>query len=417
MAYLPIARFLPQWADLNGDPASGFVLKAYLPGSSTPISFATDNTGAVMVSTIALDSLGYPEVSGNEVIPHIDQNFKLALFPTQAAADSNTGEVWIIDNIIAGVDDLGGSEILNIGDGTARTSGLNIGQVQDGVFKCLGATAGSADTYELTPSVPITAYAITQEFTVKIHASNLTTTPYLQLSGIADPATNAVIVKLDAVKAEIDLEVGDLLINGIYKIKRNSANDRWILLNPEKPFFDGINLTNNPPTGAIIHFAFDTPPDGWLECDGSTVSRTTFIALFTATGTRFGIGDGSTTFEIPDIRGEFIRGFDNGAGSDPDAGSRTDSGDGTTGDNVGTKQSNQTQSHKHGTPFNLGGSNLAWNSSPTYGTSASSFTRNTQVSIAGSSGSNNAMLTNSVLETLTEETRPRNVYMMYCIKF
>lgn len=227
MTFTPIARTLPQYVDLNGDPYSGAVLKAYKENTSTPINFATDNTGSVLVGTIALNAAGYTEVSGNEVIPHLEENFKLALFPDQAAADSNTGELWIIDNII--FSDFAGGELTNVSDGTARTSGINVGQVQDGAFTCLGITAGAADAYELTPSVAITAYVSTQEFTAQIHATNLTTTPYLQISGIA-AITSAVIKKLDESKAEIALAVGDLKINGIYKFKRNAANDSWISL-------------------------------------------------------------------------------------------------------------------------------------------------------------------------------------------
>jgi len=181
-----------------------------------------------LVDSIALNSAGYTVVSGNPVIPHIQENFKLALYPDQAAADSNTGNIWIIDNII--FSDFGGGELTGISNGTARTSATNVGQVQDGTLTDLGITGGAADTYELVPSVPITAYVSTQEFTVKIHTTNLTTTPYLQISAIALPNTNAIIKKLDGSKAEIALAVGDLIANGIYKFKRNSANDSWILL-------------------------------------------------------------------------------------------------------------------------------------------------------------------------------------------
>ena len=70
------------------------------------------------------------------------------------------------------------------------------------------------------------------------------------------------------------------------------------------------------PTGMIAPFAMSTAPTGWLECDGSAVSRTTYADLFTALSTTHGVGDGSTTFNIPDLRGEFIRGWDNGKGTD-----------------------------------------------------------------------------------------------------
>ena len=54
-----------------------------------------------------------------------------------------------------------------------------------------------------------------------------------------------------------------------------------------------------------------------MPCNGSAVSRATYADLFTAIGTTFGIGNGSTTFNLPDLRGEFIRGWDNGRNVDP----------------------------------------------------------------------------------------------------
>lgn len=62
--------------------------------------------------------------------------------------------------------------------------------------------------------------------------------------------------------------------------------------------------------------AAPTPPDGWLVCDGSTISRTSYAKLFTVIGTTYGSGDGTTTFKLPDFRGEFIRGWDGGRGVD-----------------------------------------------------------------------------------------------------
>lgn len=71
------------------------------------------------------------------------------------------------------------------------------------------------------------------------------------------------------------------------------------------------------PIGAIQQFAMTTLPAGWLECDGSAISRVTYAALFGTIGTTFGTGNGSTTFNIPDMRGYFARGWDHGAGVDP----------------------------------------------------------------------------------------------------
>jgi hypothetical protein len=137
-----------------------------------------------------------------------------------------------------------------LGNGTTRTDSIALGQVQDGQFTYLGTTGGTADAYTLTPSPSITAYATTQQFTAKISATNTTTTPYLQISGIANPTTTAVIKKLSATKTEIAVSIGDLVANGIYTFQRNSANDAWILLTPNiaTTTNQGVAYLNNPIT-------------------------------------------------------------------------------------------------------------------------------------------------------------------------
>ncbi len=144
------------------------------------------------------------------------------------------------------------------------------------------------------------------------------------------------------------------------------------------------------PVGMVAAFMTSTAPAGWLACDGSAVSRTTFDELFANISTMYGNGNGSTTFNLPDFRGEFLRGFDNTAGNDPDAANRTDRGDGTTGDNVGTKQVDQFKSHSHSSAINLG---TLENGVNTGGVNSGS---------TGLTGGN--------------ETRPRNVYVLWCIK-
>jgi hypothetical protein len=142
------------------------------------------------------------------------------------------------------------NKITGLGNGTARTDVINVGQVQDNQFQYLGTTGGTADAYTLSPSPTITAYATTQQITAKISATNLTTTPYLQVSAIANPATTAVIKKLSGTKTEIALAIGDLVANGIYKFQRNSANDAWILLTPNiaSTASQGVAFLSNPIT-------------------------------------------------------------------------------------------------------------------------------------------------------------------------
>ena len=69
------------------------------------------------------------------------------------------------------------------------------------------------------------------------------------------------------------------------------------------------------PAGFVAAWPGNTPPDGWLVCNGSAVSRTTYADLFAAIGTTFGAGDGSTTFKLPDYQGDFLRGYLSGTSS------------------------------------------------------------------------------------------------------
>jgi len=93
------------------------------------------------------------------------------------------------------------------------------------------------------------------------------------------------------------------------------------------------------PPGVVWAYAGATAPTGWLLCDGTTIARATYTALFAAIGTAHGTGDGSTTFHLPDYRGRFLRGVDSAVGRDPDRASRIAANTGgNTGDNVGSVQ-------------------------------------------------------------------------------
>ena len=70
------------------------------------------------------------------------------------------------------------------------------------------------------------------------------------------------------------------------------------------------------PAGMVSGFARTSAPTGWLKCNGAAVSRTSYADLFAAIGTDWGAGDGFNTFNVPDLRGEFIRGLDDGRGID-----------------------------------------------------------------------------------------------------
>ena len=112
---------------------------------------------------------------------------------------------------------------------------------------------------------------------------------------------------------------------------------------PSSPYAEvAHNATLTFPAGIIIPFAGPTEkiPAGWMLCDGSAISRSDFANLYDAIGVNWGTGDGSTTFNLPDLRGMFLRGVSGESGNDPDAGNRvvlTNNG-GNTGNNVGSYQ-------------------------------------------------------------------------------
>lgn len=80
--------------------------------------------------------------------------------------------------------------------------------------------------------------------------------------------------------------------------------------------FVGAECAIAAPVGSVYTFAGATVPTGWLKCNGALLSRTTYAALFSVIGTTYGAGDGATTFALPDLRGEFVRGVDDGRGVD-----------------------------------------------------------------------------------------------------
>lgn len=132
--------------------------------------------------------------------------------------------------------------------------------------------------------------------------------------------------------------------------------------------------------GNIDFFAAVTAPAGWIKANGAAVSRTTYALLFAAIGTVYGGGDGVTTFNVPDLRGEFVRGFDDGRGID-------------TGRVLGSAQADEFRSHTHG---------IAVASDRAPGGGGALATANEGIQSTAKGGT---------------ETRPRNIAMLACLKY
>jgi microcystin-dependent protein len=155
--------------------------------------------------------------------------------------------------------------------------------------------------------------------------------------------------------------------------------------------------TSSGTVGEIIAWPDEDPPDNFLSCDGTSQNAVTFADLFAVLGYKYG-GSGAN-FNLPDLRGTFVRGTAAGSGNDPDRLSRTDRGDGTTGDAVGTKQADAVGAHTHGVPLRNVTANSAAGSSSMAG-GAPDVTRETNPSTGGGA-----------------DVRPINIGLNYIIRW
>lgn len=165
-------------------------------------------------------------------------------------------------------------------------------------------------------------------------------------------------------------------------------NDNWIALDTLLDIIQNA-IPDAVPSGAVSAFAMETAPSGWLSADGTAVSRATYANLFSAIGTTYGAGDGTTTFNLPDLRGEFIRGFDDGRGVD-------------SGRTFGSAQADEFKSHNHDMYVDV-------------------TTTGDRLTISDTAGTDEGGLASTrgkawMLNSGGTETRPRNIAMNYCIK-
>jgi microcystin-dependent protein len=160
--------------------------------------------------------------------------------------------------------------------------------------------------------------------------------------------------------------------------------------------------TNNSliPSGAIMAFAMNGAPTGWLAANGSAVSRTTYSNLFSAIGSTYGAGDGSTTFNLPNLSGIFVRG----------------SGSQTIG---GVSYSRSFSTNQNDALQNITGTVGQFDAAfgTTVATGAFTTTQTTKTTGGGGSGKYlTADFDASRVARTSTETRPANIALLYCIK-
>ncbi len=197
---------------------------------------------------------------------------------------------------------------------------------------------------------------------------------------------------------------GVVIGNGSSAVNVTSAGTAGQVLTSNGPSSDPTYQSAGAPTGAIIMWGSTSCPSGWTYLNGQAISRTTYSALFAVIGTTFGSGDGSTTFNVADMRGYFPRGFDDGAGVDP-------------GRAFGSTQTDAIKSHSvtsvvtdpghyHNVPLSSWGAhagNSGTPDTPYYGSGATTNLAYTGITVTSS-------------YTGASETRPVNRALLFCIK-
>jgi len=307
-------------------------------------------------------------------------------------------------------------------------STINAVVVSGNISLPFGTASGSGDT--ITATLPITSdFSDGGVFIVRANANNAGTinTPNLQINSYASRR----IKKIGGTAL-----VANDIVSGMNMILvYHEAQDCYYLLNPNASYLnrdgtaamlaalnmgsqkitslaagtaagDAVRLDQLPAaattsvlglvtlaqvelavaSGIVTAYAGDTVPTNWLECNGAAISRTTYAALFAAIGVLWGVGDGSTTFNLPDMRGEFLRGYDHGRGVD-------------SGRALASSQTDEFESHLHNVSFEVVGVGGGTNNFPAPSNYSGGASYNYITSNSGGT-----------------ETRPRNITMMYIIK-
>lgn len=285
-----------------------------------------------------------------------------------------------------------------------------------GIVQLSSATNSNSEEQAATPKAVKTAYD--KAVAAESAASGAVKTTGNQNVGGEKTFTGTAFFKAGAFVAD---SVGDFAANQCLQIGANNVNTylynkrsgKYLSMRNDgelrydgKRLLDASDLLGMVPSGAVLYFAGQTAPAGWLKANGAAVSRTAYAALFAAIGTTYGAGDGRSTFNLPDLRGEFLRGWDDGRGVD-------------TGRALGSAQADTVRQHYHGigyiSPNNDDGAFVVRNWTTAEQHNLQFINGNGNSAIRTLSASSNLSTTNAIDES-AGETRPRNVALLAIIK-
>lgn len=303
---------------------------------------------------------------------------------------------------------MGGFRHTNAGAAVARSDYARFSDLQDGKGIHCPTVGGTGNAITLTSGYSVSAYAAGQRFTFIVGTTNTgATTVNVDSQGAKS------IVRSDG--SNTALAAGDLVAGMVAEVVYDGT--RFHLMSTQvASAASGDVLARIVKVGSVAIWPMATVPTGWLEADGSAVSRTTYAELYAVYGTAYGVGDGSTTFNLPNYKDQFLRGY---SSTGTDVSGRTDRGDGTTGDAVGTKQSSQNLQHGHSVT-DSGHTHVIANKAVSQGIQAANTTPNAVSGVSFTTGATNSSTTGITIDASSAtnsgtEARPTNVTVKYII--
>ncbi len=257
------------------------------------------------------------------------------------------------------------------------------------------ASAVNSPGTQATSASSITIGVGSKSLMLEQTGKNFVVGQWVNINDTASPSTNWMAGAITAFNSG----TGSMTVDAVV-LSGSGTLSSWVIIAAS-----AVSQALLQPSGVVSVFAGSSAPTGWLLCDGSTISRSTYSGLFAAIGTTYGVGDGSTTFRIPDLRGEFIRGLDSGRGVD-------------SGRSLGSAQSSANLSHNHTGSTSSSTHSHSGSNSNTVGGAGSTqpyvlpgpawpSTHNT---------SPDGSHTHSISSDGGNEARPRNIAMNYIIK-
>jgi microcystin-dependent protein len=393
-----------QFIDAAGIPLAGGFLYTYAAGTTTPQATYTDSTGATANSNpIVLDSRG----EANIWLGSATYKFRLT--------DANNTEIWTVDNLVAPSTSVspvlaGNVTISTDNSGTA----LTITQTGSGAaLKVQDSTDPDA-----TPFIIDTNGSVGIGTPTPANALDIANGA-IQLSSVSGTARTILSAdSTDSIFAVSDARNFVVKTNSSTRLTINATNATSTVpvVLPADPTTSLQAATKayvdlGSPAGIIAPFAGTTAPSGWLKCEGQAIDRTTYATLFAAIGTTWGSGNGSTTFNVPDLRGMFVRGTGTNA---------TGSSSGAVGPSVGTYAADTYLNHSHTatdsghTHTSTGGGSFLQTGFTAFGANISGGGGNYYSSVNSATG--NAVITVATSTTGGTETKPKNYGVLYIIK-